>query len=104
MLIRLWTTGFDPERLSELQVFADDVSAPMFAQLPGCLGHLYATEGSQWITASFWRSETDIELAEASPRYQDVVAQIQRAGFLRGEPSMQVMKVTGWSPPDLSDR
>jgi hypothetical protein len=37
-----------------LQSFAVEVSAPMFRRLDGCLGHIYAVEGSTRITQTFW--------------------------------------------------
>jgi hypothetical protein len=53
MLLRLWGTEFDPERLDELKRFANEVSAPMFRELPGCLGSIFAVDGSTWITQTF---------------------------------------------------
>ncbi len=99
MLTRIWTTGFDTARRDELQRFADEISAPMFRQLPGCLGYLYAVTGSTWITQSFWASEADIEAAEASALYRDVVGRITEAAFLGNEQTAEVFEVTTYAAP-----
>jgi len=99
MYTRLWTTGYDVARKDELDAFADQVSGPMFDQLPGCLGYIHASTDERWITQTFWESESDIRLAEESSVYQDVVARILDAGFLRGAQTTDVLEVTSYAPP-----
>ena len=99
MLSRLWRTGFDPGRLDELQRFASEVSAPMFQELPGCLGYIFAVEGSSWITQTFWESRSDLNEAEASERYRSVVAEIGKTGFLRDPQTTEVFTITAYEPP-----
>ena len=95
----MWRTRFDPDRLGELQSFAESVSKPMFGELPGCLGQVHAVRDDEWITQTYWESPFHIESATASERYQDVVARIVAAGFLRGTPSTEVFEVVEYSPP-----
>jgi len=99
MLTRIWTTEFDAARRDELQRFADEISAPMFRRLPGCIGYLYAVTDSTWITQSFWASQADIEAAEASAQYRDVVGRIMEAGFLGDDQTVAVFEVTTYAAP-----
>ncbi len=99
MLTRIWRTEFDPDQLDSLQRFAEDVSAPMFRSLEGCIGHLYAVRGATWITQTFWTTAEALDAAERSGSYRSVVDQITAAGFLVGEQRTEVFRVTGWSPP-----
>ncbi len=99
VVTRIWRTGFDESRLDELQRFAEEVSAPMFGRLPGCLGYVYAVTGSTWVTQTFWESEKHVAEAEASSLYRDVVDRILAAGFLDGEQTTEVLAVTGYALP-----
>lgn len=100
MFTRIWKTEFDSERVEELIDFARDVSAPMFARLPGCLGHVYAVAGETWITQTYWDSEESIRRAEASTLYNDVVSRIIQLGILGTSQTTDVYEVIDWSPPD----
>ncbi|NNF08785.1 MAG: hypothetical protein HKN74_00680 [Acidimicrobiia bacterium] len=95
MLTRIWRTRFDPDRLGELQEFADTVSGPMFRRLPGCRGYIYAVAGSTWVTQTFWDSQKEIAAAEASGDYRQVVAALEATGILRDEPTTEILTVTG---------
>ena len=99
MFTRIWRTEFDTARQDELQRFAEDISASMFRQLPGCLGYLHAIAGSTWITQTFWESEQHIRDAEASAVYRDVVSRILATGFLGDQQSTEVFEVTGYAAP-----
>jgi hypothetical protein len=103
MLTRIWMTEFDVERRDELQSFAVEVSAPMFRRLDGCLGHIYAVQGSTWVTQTFWTSEDDIATAESSALYKDGVGQILAAGF-GDHQTITVFEVTDYAPPDAGQR
>lgn len=94
MIIRVWTTEFDPERRAELQTFADTISAPMLAAMPGCIGQIHANDGQRWITQTFWESRAYVAEAEATPRYRETVRAILDAGFLRGEQTTDIFDVT----------
>lgn len=99
MFIRIWRSDYDPTRRDELQRFAEEISAPMFRRLPGCLGFIYGATGSTWITQTFWDSVQHIEDAEASELYQDVVSRISRTGLLGGDQRTEVYLVTGYEAP-----
>lgn len=99
MLTRIWRTEFDPGRIDELVEFAHYVSAPMFARLRGCLGHVYAVGGDTWITQTYWDSEESIRRAEASNVYRDVVARILQLGVLGSSQTTEVYEVIDYAPP-----
>ena len=85
MIIRIWTTGFDPSRRDELDAFANDVSKPMLRRQPGNLGVIFAADGDEWLTITLWEDEPAIAGLDTSADYQDTVAKILAAGFLVGE-------------------
>lgn len=71
----------------------------MFRSLQGCLGFIYAVDGAEWTTTTFWSSRRDIEEAGRSEDYRQTVADIVAAGYLRGEQSTTVYDVEHWEPP-----
>jgi hypothetical protein len=94
MITRIWKTRFDPTRLTELQEFADTISAPMLEVFPGCIGQIHANDGQTWITQTFWESHDHIAQAETDPRYRDTVRAILAAGFLYGDQTTELFDVT----------
>lgn len=102
MITRIWKTRFDPIRLTELQEFANTISAPMLGALPGCIGQIHANDGQTWITQTFWESRDHIARAEIDPRYRDTVQAILAAGFLCGEQTTELFDVTFSTLTDAS--
>ncbi len=99
MFIRILRTDFDITRQDELQAFAIEISAPMFRQLPGCLGYIYAVADGTWITQTFWESEDYIHAAEASAVYKEVVSNILATGCLGDRQTTEIFKVTSYEAP-----
>ncbi|NND14372.1 MAG: hypothetical protein HKO10_10425 [Acidimicrobiia bacterium] len=97
MLTRLWTTEFDVDRRFELETFAEEISRPMFEQMAGFLGHIYAISGATWLTQTFWESQPHIEACEESSAYQAVVNRLMATGLLVGDQSTVVYLVAGLS-------
>ena len=85
MIVRIWTTGFDPARLDELDAFANRISLPMLRRQPGNQGVLFAADGETWITLTLWQDAASIARLDDSADYRQTVAGILAAGFLRGE-------------------
>ena len=77
-------SDYEFARRDELQRFAEEISAPMFRSLPGCLGFVYGVAGSTWVSQTFWDTEEHIEDAEASALYRDVVSRLLDTGVLGG--------------------
>ncbi len=101
MLTRLWTTEFDVDRRSELERFANEISRPMFEQMAGFLGYIYAVSDAIWLTQTFWESEADIEACEKSPVYLAVVDQLMSTGLVVGNQSTAIYQVAGSALPDV---
>lgn len=99
MFIRLWRTDFDLARRDELQRFAEEISSPMFRQLPGCLGYIHAAADGTWITQTFWESEDYIRKAEASAAYREVVSKILATGYLGDRQTIEIFEVTSYAAP-----
>ena len=84
MIVRIWTTGFDPARLDELDAFANRISLPMLRRQPGNRGVLFAVDGDEWMTLTLWEDMASIARLDDSPDYRETVANILAADFLRG--------------------
>lgn len=100
MLMRLWRTEYDPERLEELRDFARARSTPMFDSFPGCMGHLFAHRDATWLTISMWIGAHAISVAEHSTVYRETVDALDATGILRGQPSVEIYDIDalnlGW--------
>lgn len=94
MLLRTWRTGFDPERLPELEHFAETRSTPMFDSFSGCLGHIYAHTGDTYLAISLWIGRHAIRAAEESELYRTTVADLTATGMLRGGQAVEVFEVS----------
>ena len=101
MLVRVWTTGFDPARLGELNAFANARSLPMFRRHDGCLGCVFAPGDTEYLTITFWRDQAAITALEASEDYKKTVEAILAEGFLRGPQTTRVYDYAGGFQPQL---
>jgi hypothetical protein len=95
MIVRIWRTRVDVGRVREYERFAIDRSLPMFRQQPGFLGVLFARTGGDCLVLTVWHGPGAIEALEASPSYLETVARITDAGFLVGDPSVEILEVHG---------
>jgi heme-degrading monooxygenase HmoA len=107
VLLRLWRTEFDPERIEELNEFAKTRSVPMFDSFPGCAGHLFSHHDDTFMTISMWIGHHAIRQAEASDLYRETVDALEATGILRGEQHVEVFEVSalnlGWDSRRASD-
>ena len=85
MIVRIWTTKFDPARLDELDTFANRISRPVLRRQPGNQGVLFAADGDEWITLTLWKDAASVARLDHSTDYQETVAKILAAGFLKDE-------------------
>jgi heme-degrading monooxygenase HmoA len=100
LLLRIWTTRYDPARRAELEAFAHSVSLPMFHRQQGLVGVLFAANGDHFATVTFWDSQEAIrKLEQESADYAEVVRRITLAGFLVGEQRVEVLEVIEGDPP-----
>ena len=101
MLVRIWRVRIAEERRAELERFAAEISAPMFQEFSGCLGHLFAVARDAWVTETYWESEKSLNTALASGAYAGVVSQLEATGILLGESEVEVYEVVGGRLPTL---
>jgi heme-degrading monooxygenase HmoA len=100
LLLRIWTTRYDPARRAELEAFAHTVSLPMFHRQQGLHGVLFAANGDHFATVTFWESQEAIrKLEQESADYADAVRRITLTGFLAGEQRVEVLEVVGGDLP-----
>jgi heme-degrading monooxygenase HmoA len=100
VLLRIWTTRYDPARRAELEAFAHTVSLPMFRRQQGLRGVLFAANSDHFATVTFWESQEAIrKLEQESTDYADAVGRITLTGFLVGEQRVEVLEVVGGDAP-----
>jgi heme-degrading monooxygenase HmoA len=100
VLLRIWTTRYDPARRAELEAFAHTVSLPMFHRQQGLRGVLFAANADLFATMTFWESQEAIrKLEQESADYADAVRRITLTGFLVGEQRVEVLEVVGGDLP-----
>jgi heme-degrading monooxygenase HmoA len=100
MLVRIWRTGVNPERVAEYERFARERSLPMFRRRPGCLGVLFSRSDGDVAVVSLWQDAAAIERLDTDAEYADTVEAILAAGFLMGAQTVEVLTVDGgWLAP-----
>jgi heme-degrading monooxygenase HmoA len=100
LLMRIWTTRYDPARRAELEAFAHTVSLPMFRRQQGLRGVLFAASGDHFVTVTFWESHEAIrKLEQESADYADAVRRLMLTGLLVGEQRVEVFEVVGGDSP-----
>ena len=87
---RIWHTEIDPDRISEYEQFAQDISLPMFRAQPGLVGVVMLRDGTRCQVITLWRSREAIAALEDSLPYRTTVVRIIDAGFLRGKQSVEL--------------
>ena len=97
MLVRIWRVKVHPERLNDFEDFAHAYSLPMFQKQVGCLGVLFTRNGNDCATISVWENAPAIEKLKSSPTYSETVRQIEAAGMLEGEQSVELFQAFGGS-------
>ena len=96
MLLRIWTTGVNPEREQEYVSYARRRSRPMFLSQPGCLGVFFLRRSDgHHATCSLWSDATSVTALAQAPSYQHIAAGLAATGVLVGQPSIEVFEVKG---------
>jgi heme-degrading monooxygenase HmoA len=101
--VRIWRTRIDLARLSEYERFVEKYSQPMFASQSGFLGVIFSRDGDEVAVLSFWRDLGSVSALEKSTSYQSAAESIGEAGFLTGEPSLDVYEIHAGSVENLGD-
>jgi heme-degrading monooxygenase HmoA len=74
----------------------------MFEAQPGFCGALLTATGSRCAVITIWRDAAAAAALDDSTSYRATVAEIERAGFLVGEQSLEVLEITGVAGISLS--
>ena len=90
MIVRIWHTEIDPERVADYNAFARSKSLPMFRSQPGFRGVLFASQGAERSVITLWADAAAVDALDRSPSYAATVAEIEATGFLRGESWLEI--------------
>lgn len=95
MIVRVWTVGIVNGMYDKLEKFANEISLPMFRELPGCLGVFFTRNENVCATITIWDSEKSIKALDSSNTYKSVVHAIEESGILEGEHVTEVYHLYG---------
>ncbi|MDX1436181.1 MAG: antibiotic biosynthesis monooxygenase [Anaerolineales bacterium] len=95
MLVRIWRVKIHPDRIEDLEAFAQAESTPMFRAQPGCLGVLFTRSGLECLTISLWDSAESVERLRSSPSYDETVRRIEASGILDGGHKIELLESFG---------
>ncbi|GAA2915259.1 hypothetical protein GCM10010517_81480 [Streptosporangium fragile] len=93
MIVRLWRATVLPGMETEYDVFARDVSRPMFEQQAGFQGVIFSRDGDRCLVITLWADHESAEALAASPVYGRTVERI--SALLRPETVTEVYEVRG---------
>jgi heme-degrading monooxygenase HmoA len=93
MILRIWRTEIDPARASDYVEFARRHSLPMFRSQPGFKGVFFTAREEERAVITLWENIDALAALNASETYGHTVAAIEAAGFLRGEPTVEVLEI-----------
>jgi heme-degrading monooxygenase HmoA len=100
VIVRIWRTGIDPARAAEYDRFAGERSLAMFRAQRGFRGVLFTTAADdRRAVISFWEDETAVERLDQSETYRDAAGALGSTGILRGEQTVEVLRVSGGDMP-----
>jgi hypothetical protein len=95
MIVRLWTTCVDTNRIAEYEENEQNRSTPMFRRQSGCLGVWFLRSGGNCFAPSIWKDLESVEKLKTSQSYLDASAFYSNSGMLLGEPALEVFEVKG---------
>ena len=96
MIVRIWRTGVDRNRLEEYARFEEERSLPMFRERSGFLGVLFLREGEDRAAAlTLWEDMAALEALATSSSYLRTVQELVDTGLLIGGQSVDILHVHG---------
>lgn len=95
MIVRVWTSGYDPARLDDFIAFARERLEPFFRSQDGCLGCMFNYDSEQWRTVSYWRDDDAATAVKTSTVYRAILEDLMASGLLAGTQTVKVMNVAG---------
>jgi heme-degrading monooxygenase HmoA len=95
VIVRIWRTGVDPDRVVEYETFAADESLPMFRKQSGFQGVLFLRTGGHASVITLWDDMHAVERLADSPTYFETVKRIANSGMLVGDQVIEVFEAHG---------
>lgn len=95
MIVRIWRTQIDAERVDEYEGFAQEQSLPMFRLQRGFLGVVFAGTAADRAVITFWEDDEAVAELERSTSYRETVERIVATGLLSGEQSVELLRSHG---------
>lgn len=96
MILRIWRTKVNIERIQEYERFEMEHSLPMFRRQHGLMGVLFLREGADHSAAlTLWENLESIEALDTSTSYQQTAGALGESGLLVGEQSVQIFEIRG---------
>jgi len=96
VIVRIWRTGVDPDRVEEYETFARERSLPMFRKQRGFRGVLFLRTGERAAVVTLWENMHAVERLAGSPSYQETVARIVETEMLEGDQTVEVFEDHGF--------
>lgn len=94
-VVRIWRTEIDPARAAEYDEFARTKSLPMLRTQAGLVAVLFTSRGTERAVITLWEDWKSVDALGTSARYETTVNEIEAAGFLRGEQSVDAFDIDG---------
>lgn len=95
MIVRIWTTGYEPGRLDDLIAFCNDRLKPVFGGQDGCLACIFTHDDEVWQTITFWRDQAAVDGMKHSAVYRSLLGELLASGILAGGQDTQKLTASG---------
>ncbi len=93
MVIRIWKTRVNPERLHEYEEFEESSSSPMFLQQPGFLACFFVRSDEDCAAITLWEDEESVEALATSTSYLETASRLEQTQMLIGEQTVRRFRV-----------
>lgn len=90
MIVRVWKTRVDEQRMADYERFAREVSLPMFRRQPGYSGVAIFCRGQDCVVLTLWEDRDSVGALSTSESYAEAVGRINSAGFLLEDQSVEL--------------
>jgi hypothetical protein len=94
-IVRIWRTAIDPARADEYDDFARTRSLPMFRAQTGFTAVFFTSHATERAVITLWEDWESVDALSISASYEAIVHEIEAAGFLRGEQSVESFALDG---------
>ena len=95
MIVRVWSSGYDPARLDDLAAFCTRRLQPFFRDHDGCLACFFTHDDEEWRTITFWRDQAAVDGVKDAAVYRALLDELLASGVLRGSQTVRKMTSAG---------